>query len=462
VRELWVVTDYTGPQVGTKDQPFAIAPADFDAFMHGITANPEPWTLNAPSHYLTRGAREWGPLAGADWRIPSGCVIDLQGSGVLELDYATIPDDYVQSIPWHLICSAEGWGAGLAPEEAWKAVPRGETVRNGKLIGNHSKLADRWKAAGQSLLISGAILQGHAVAIENIALEDFGSLGGEAFPLIISGAMAGPDRDALALLDPATHLFDDPALALPRTHITGCSFDKFQSALTNNQVTVYLITGAMCNDTIAHPWAEVGGWHQLYRINPIISDCTGYVRDGSPGINQCQLATIYECRGGEITRCLSRGFQAGVYGDFYSTVGLDVHHNDFEALRPVAFLTSPTGPGFEQFSHDDPIVRSNWLRCIPTDEGWHGGVLLLKLADGPTRHIRNVTVDDNDIVMSGVARGGNYAVHAQGVDGLTVKPTNRIVGFSQPYLIAPDCTGVVLPPAPATKSGCTPFGFLHL
>jgi hypothetical protein len=61
-------------------------------------------------------------------------------------------------------------------------VPVGQAVRNWRFVANYSKLADRWKAFGANLLPSAVILSGHAAAIENVELVDFGALGQEAFP----------------------------------------------------------------------------------------------------------------------------------------------------------------------------------------------------------------------------------------------------------------------------------------
>lgn len=423
---------------------------------------PPGWTVKASGHWLTKGGEEWGA---ADWRLPSGQVLDLNG-GTLELDFERISDAELSDIPRHIIPTEFCWATGKTGEEAWRSVPVGQSVKNGTIIGNYSKLADRCLALGRSLRISATVLQGHSVAAEKLTLKDFGAFRSgdlppeerrESFPLQITGAMNGLDRHALSTVDPS-HEFDEDD-SLERSHITDCTIDDSASRFSNDQVSCFMIDGAMTNDRITDPWAEVGAWRQMYRRNPYISNCEGWVRDDPLALrNQFQLATIYQAKGGEITRCKSHGYQAGAYGDYYTTFDLDVHHNDFEALRPVAQFLSPTPlPIAEQFAAYGLKIRSNALRMLPTESDWHAAVMLSRLGGVPARAIRDVTIDDNDFIMVGKPGAGNVAIRAKGVDGLTVLPTNRFSGFKTQYAIASDCTRVTLPPAPTSRRGCGRF-----
>jgi hypothetical protein len=428
-RQIWVVTDYSGPQRGTQDQPWSIPANGWDAFMAGLLNDPEPFQVNAPAHFLTIGSQEWGA---SPWSLPSRCVLDFHG-GILEWDYQNIPYYYVDSVPIHLILSQRQWGAGLIPTEAWKKVPVGQAIRNVTFIGNHSGAVDRFRSAGKNLLASAGVLQGHAARFQNIQLVNFGAWGSESFPLVITGAMDGLDRHALAGLDPKEYILDDD---YPRSMISGVYVSGYDTASSNRQVSHCMIVGVLGNDTIADPWAEVGGWHQLFRRDPIIENCHGTAPDALT--NQCQLATIYQGLGGEITGCSTRGYQAGVYGDYLSSFDLDVHHNDFEALRPVAQLLSPVdggdGSAAALFSSDGLMVRSNTLRALPTPNDWHSGFLCEKFREGPkTQRISRVTVDDNDFIMTGAPTPYNVAIRTRAVDGLDVRSTNRYRGFPKNF-----------------------------
>jgi hypothetical protein len=422
---------------------------DFDAFMRDATSDPSPATIHAPGHRLTRGGQEWGD---APWRLGSGHVLDLEG-GTLELDVGAVTDDVLKAeSPIHVVPSAIGWAAGKTDEEAWASVPVGEGCRNGTIVCNHSKVAERAKALGVSLRISGVVLQGHSATIEGLEFTDCGALKYESFPATITGALSGPDRHALSTVNPQ-HMFDEDT-SRPPSEIRNVSIGGFVSHASDAQVSCFMIVGATTNDRIADPWAEVGNWGQIYRRRPAIRNARGVARDG--GENQFQLATIYQCRGGEVDTPFCRGFQAGIYGDYLTTYDLDVHHGDLEALRPVAQLLSPTPmPLAAQFSSHRLLVRSNQLKALPTELDWHAALYLNNLPPYmDQRVIEDVMADDNDFIMVGAPRAGNVAVRARGVDGLNIRPTNRFHGFRQLYDIDSSNTDVVLPPAPASRRGC--------
>jgi hypothetical protein len=370
-REIWAVNRFSGPQLGTKDNPFQVDRAGWDVFMRGVTQDPSTFGVNAPdSFFTTRACYEWGPLE-SPWRLPSGCYVDGHGS-TLELD-TNVPDSYVQSVPLHMICTAEGFST-------WDGVPVGQAVRNWRFVANHSKLADRWKALGAKLLPSAVILQGHGACIDNIELVDFGALGQEAFPLIICGAMAGGDRHAMSFLDPARFRFDCLA-GLPRTHISNVRFTGYVPSATDAQVTVTVIAGMTGAQTIPlDHWEELPPYAQLFRTNrPYISNIQGDVA-GSAKDNQVQLATIYQCLGGEISDVRGTNVQCLAYGDYYSTYDLHVHHlKGRGVLRGVAQFLSPTAtnaqPVTQLFSAEGLSITDSDIETLPIDVTYHGGIV---------------------------------------------------------------------------------------
>lgn len=429
-----------------------------DDFIAGVVRDsPGPWTIHAPGHWLTVPGLEWGA---ASWRLPSGCQLDFH-DGVLEVDVKHVPDSWLaQNVPLHMIPTQIAWAGVLRGADAWAAVPRDQAVRNVQLIANHSELAERAASLGVALRIVGGALQGHNAKWDNIHLTDFGAWGYETLVLVITGALNGYDRYALSTVDRA-HMFDEaPA---DQSSITNITADGFVTAKSNAQVSHAMIVGALCNDKLRDDgvWGEVGNYSQLYRRAPVIDNFEGIVRDDPMAkVNQCQGATIYQCHYGEIRNCKTNGYRAGAYHDYYTTFDLDIHHNDFEALRPVAALLSPTAKDAEaaadQFAMYGLQVRSNQLRCLPTDETGHGGVLLQRDRIGGTRAIIDVNVNDNDFSIVGKAGYANVAINADGVTGLNVTDNNRgLAAFKNPYAIH-NCPGARIP-TPARKGCRWPF-----
>jgi hypothetical protein len=416
-RQIWIANTFGGQQLGTRDNPFQVGTTEWDSFMKQATSDPTPAGVHArDSHFTSRACYEWGPIE-SPWRLPSGWQLDGHGSTTLELD-PNVPDSYVQSPHLHLICTAEGYST-------WDALPVGQTVRGFRFVANHSKLADRWKALGANLLPSAMILSGHAAQVEDIELVDFGALGGEAFPIIICGAMAGPDRHALSILDPSSHVFDSK-LGLPRTHISRVKFTGFNPSASNAQITVTAICGMVGAQTIpADHWEELPPWTQLWRTNkPYISDVEGNV-PGSAKENQVQLATIYQCTEGEIANVRGSNVLCLAYGDYYSTKNLHVHHLlGRQVLRGVAQFLSPTPrPLADLFSAEGLTVTDSDVETLSIDVTYHGGVVLDSFtadyaAQGGMIHrqIKNTTI----------SRCKLPSVKAVDIDGLTITDDNEI------------------------------------
>lgn len=437
-REIWAVNSFSGPQLGTRDNPFQVARDGWDVFMRGVTQDPSTFGVNTPdSFFKTRACYEWGPLE-SPWRLPSGCYVDGHGS-TLELD-TNVPDSYVQSVPLHMICTTEGF-------TTWDAVPVGQAVRNWRFVANYSKLVDRWKALGAKLLPSAVILQGHAACIDNIELVDFGALGQEAFPLIICGVMGGPDRHALSFLDPSTFRFDSIA-GLPRSHISNVRFTGYVPSLTNAQVTVTVICGMMGAQVIPSTyWDELPPYVQLFRTNqPYISNIQGDVV-GSPRDNQVQLATIYQCLGGEIADVRGTNVQCLAYGDYYSTYDLHVHHlKGRGVLRGVGQFLSPVEerPLLGRiFSAEGLLITDSDIETLPIDVTYHGGIVFdplnvdfAKAGGTVPRPFGRFTVDRCKV----------SSVKAVDVDGLTITENNQI-GQIQivrgTNVTTPSCRGIL-------------------
>lgn len=395
--------------------------------------------------FKTRGSYEWGPLAAYGWRLPSSSAIELEGT--LSLDPESITDDYISPEPLHLLLSADGFAVeavnrlfatnpDATPEEqgraAWSAVPRGEAIRGGTYIGNHSKLVDRWRSKGVQLMGEGVLIQGHDAEIRGAHFSDFGawrqnpSIGAEVFPAMISGAFAGPDRHALwnapadAVFEPAT--------------IADCSADNFDLASSNDQVTVFMITGGICNSRIADPWEEVGAWRHIMRRSPTIINPTVSVA-GSPDKNLVQACTIYQCEsGGKVSGAKTPGCNIGYYGDFFKTRGVEISDNDFRKVWcAIRLLLSPSGVDAEHFSHEGYVIQRNQY-----DSLWDDVNLDTLAADGARLH------------------NGFAAPESRYIRKIAIEASARVSNAG-----ATEVTRFPLPnegPGAAGNKGCNPFG----
>lgn len=426
------------------------APDKFDEFMADVVANNESWHVSKlDEHYLTRGGQEW---AEAPWRLGSGC--QMSGTGVIELNPDWITDDKIkEQVPFYCIPSTIMWARDKTGQAARDAVPRGERVSGLTFILNHSKFVDRARALGVIFRAHAVGLQGEEASIEDVKAIDCGAWGVESFPFSISGALNGYDQFALSTAPDFE--FDENGV---QSYIRNVVVDGYVAANSNAQVSHTMIVGAMCPASIQeNPWQPQGPWRQIYRRNPYIDNFEGWVRDDvTAQVNQCQAATIYQCKGGEVRNSKTHGYQAGVYGDYYSTFDLKVHHNDFEALRGVAQLLSPDSSGTDQYlqySSYGLIVQSNTIRMLPLIlNDWSGGVIAWDLK-GLGGGIHDVEVGDNDFYMVGAMGPNNMAIRARNIDGLTISANNRFhdIPDARRWEIR-DCQRVVLPPS--SKSGC--------
>ncbi len=331
-------------------------------------------------------------------------------------------------------------------EDGTLAIPEGEAVTGMNFVANYSKLVERWNEKGLMFRPSAVILQGNGAVIDNVGMDDAGALGSEAFPFVITGAMASQDRARI----PLGYVFDADRPDAACSHITNYRFGGYRSSDSNAQVTIAMIVGSMRDDG-----------PQNSRKHAYVSDFKAEVRDTHPDQNQVQAATIYQSLSGEVTRGETWGLQAGYYSDYMRNRGVRIHHNRFLfGSRGVALMVAPAGPDVEHYGLEDFTVEDNVITQAPTAALYHAGLLFWKLAGGPdSRFIRNVKAVRNSVTVEGVPLSGNAGIYADGVNGLVLDPANTLdprYSAKAAMTIQSNCTGVVLPPS--RRRGCNPFG----
>lgn len=313
-------------------------------------------------------------------------------------DGNAIADDDVTDEPQRIVTGRGVWDdpAGdipADPEAVWKRIARGQTLRNIRLVGNHSQLAPRWRARGKSLRTSGFLLLGHDPLASGVDLVDFGAwradplVGAESFPGAIAGATSAADTTAIAQLDPATHQFEQGG-------ILDCTFSGYVPNASNDQVTVFMIVGSFGE---MNGWTK-GGWRFHWR--KFAHHENNYVE--ASGTNLVQCHTTYLAQAGTVTRNRSKGADRGYYGDFLQTRGQLIELNDWQQCRHgISLLLSPTPlPLAEEFFHEDYQLGMNAI-------GSSGANVLIRtlepeylaeakrLGRAPTasRYIRRISID---------------------------------------------------------------------
>jgi hypothetical protein len=167
--------------------------------------------------------------------------------------------------------------------------------------------------------------------------------------------------------------------------------------------------------------------------------------------------TQYQTLRGDCSSNLTRNVSAGYYSDFYKSQGVDVHDNQFlRCIRGAAFLLSPSGPDYQNFTSEGHKVRRNIITQVPINVGndWNAGVLLWKFTpdkgDMKTRYMRNFIVggqgDENTISIDGAVGVGNIGIKADGIDGLDASTNKISVVYSNRTVVAIRCTAAKLPP----------------
>jgi hypothetical protein len=367
--------------------------------------------------FLTRGTQEWGdsddPKLNPGFRAGRQWTFDSESGATLAWDFGAVPDEYINNVPNWLITSTEArFVPGVhSPEETWALLPRGQAIRKLNFDLQYSKAVARWKAKGAKLRIGAAILSGHEAAIEDVHITNYGAWGQEVFPLVIDGGIGQPDRNAIALLDPALYIFDAGIPDDQCSHITGCTVDGYCED-SNDQVTVRMIVG---NSGEIAP--DV--WRQHFRAFAYQSGNHTI----ATGKNIVQCHTIYQSLRGRIDNNSWTGVQVGVYGDYCTTKGLNVLANEGDANYGMEFFLSPTAGASktfaDQFSHENYIIGPNKLASKVAD------VRIDTLGPSTaTRFIRNISVD------------ASLSLSNNGATNVTRTGT-------------------------PTKKGCSPFGWFH-
>jgi hypothetical protein len=163
--------------------------------------------------------------------------------------------------------------------------------------------------------IVGCGLQGHDAQID-VTLSDFGAYGREGFPTWITGADNAFDTHALYGVDPA-HMFDEDTPASSITY----RFDGFVPEMSTDQVTVGMITGALCPANLTpSPWSMAGPWRHMWRRDALLKFDVS-----------CPRGNGTRCRAAPCTsRCMRRSTAGrrtrapGYYSDYYKSKGVHI------------------------------------------------------------------------------------------------------------------------------------------
>lgn len=471
MNEVFIVNDFAGIQKGTKDSPYSVrTAAEYDGLFASLLreesgAYRRQLLINlGAGEFLTNGCYEWGELATAD-RPRLGFDWQIIGTGpdtTLSLDPLSFPDEWINDWPLHVICSASQWQeylwygrdaewAALSPESLWSTLPKRQLIRDLTLNLNYSKFIDRWIGKDKALKLSGGVLQGHGAAFENVVVRDFGAhklvgpdgnrIGdsAESFPLIITGAADGFDRNKLSKLDPTKYIVDNDLADKDCAHHTGCSFSDYSDADSNDQVSLCLIAGIIGQPTVGDFSAgdATSPYKTLYRRYAYQThNSIGDFPNSSASTNQVQAFTQYQVLKGDCSFNTVSNVQAGYYGDFFRTFNVDVHDNEFtRVLRGVAFLLSPTGPDCDHFVADGHKVRRNKISQIGSLADWHAGVLLWNFENhSPDRYIGRITIggkgEENEFSIDGPIGPLNIAIRVNSCDSVTIGE-NKYMGYNK-------------------------------
>lgn len=320
--------------------------------------------LNGPTfgeRMYTQGTLQWGDSndirENPGFRIKNW-TFDSQSGVIMTWDHSKI---IPTSIPIVLIQTTE-MSKDLArlnlhtDQEIWDGQPRGQTVRDLQFDLQFSQALPKWRAAGVMLRIGAVALGGHQFAQERLHIMNWGAYNYEGFPLYGQGAYGMYDRNAIARLDPSTHIFDAGVTEAECSHITDCLVDGFDEALTNNQVTVRYIGGSIGtpDPENLNNWVQTPRAYSYQRGNRTVASG-----------KWVQAHTIYNSLRGDIDHNTSSGAAVGVYGDWCSNKALHVWENQFLECdyAGIRFLLSPTAEGMgnfpEQIAHEDYDIGIN-------------------------------------------------------------------------------------------------------
>lgn len=327
------------------DAPDAVA---FDALMMALSPE-DHLAVHLQGKFTTKGSYRWGPItAPENWKAGKHWTID--GDAEVSIDPDAISDADIEAQPLYVI--------------AWHPDSVSPVVRGITVNGNHSRLADRWRAKGKSLR-TGGILQYGVGKIDGVEFRDCGAarapgqpsgVSAETFPVEIVGGGS----------------------------ITGCTFTDHDLASTDDQVSVFRIMAS-----------ENG--EKMSDVPCLIEKNTIH----APGSKWVQGTCIYGMPG-VVRHNKQVGGYSVYYGDYFKTKGVDISFNEgSEIVHGVALKLSP-GP---DFSHEDYNIGPNKFESSDVN------VLLDPL--GPmtaTRFIRGIKVDASLSVLN---RGAEFTYTGQ-------------------------------------------------
>lgn len=377
-----------------------ITPADardatrFDAVMREAFAEESNVHL-ADGVYKTAGLPEWNRTRPDRGFLLNGR-ITVAGEATIVLDPSAILDSDIDDVPQRIITGRGVYDyapdfASMTPQQVADALPKGQTViGNLKLVGNHSALVKGWQKAGKSLRTSAILLQGHNARIDGVVMSDFGAwrsastpdVGAETFPAAITGAAGGPDRDKIAQLD--DYKFDATGDA---SIIARSSFVDYVPEASNDQVTVFMITGSIGQPNGSY-WRFSWRKNAHLLANKVIAT----------GKNLVQGFTIYLAESGGCRFNESDGADILYYADFLQTRNVTIDSNTGKRCRHgVNLLLSPAGPGCTMFFHDGYTIGPNTIDSSDANVSLNTlAVEWQKLYGSPppaTRYMRNISVD---------------------------------------------------------------------
>jgi hypothetical protein len=364
---------------------------DIDPFLRDAVTRETIPDFASPSDHFTTGGGLQFDFGDNPRRLRSGHVLDFKGA-TLELDVDRVTDEMLRTEMAPIMIGSEMANIyGKSGEEAFSAISTHMAVRNVRLVGNFSKLAPRARALGvKQCAIAGCGLQGHDAQID-VELSDFGAYGREGFPVWIAGADNSFDQHALYGVDPA-HTFDENTPASSITY----KFRDFVPETSTDQVTVGMITGALCPATLVpSPWSMAGPWRHMMRRDAILKMD---VEVPAGKWNAVQGGTVYQSLHATID---GRTLNAicGYYSDYYRSKGVHILPTcSFKGGEySVMVRLSPTAAGYPdlppEFSAEDFVIEYFESQARNTDVFLNADLLPGVAKNPPTRYLRNMRVD---------------------------------------------------------------------
>lgn len=369
--DIYIAAQAANEELGTYEQPFAATTTErFDALMrqHAQRGN---HVHVAGGRYKTAGIGQWNRRAGRGFTFNGQ--ITLAPDAVVEFDVEALQPYDINSEPQQMFMGQGVWDdpdrsfeefQAMTPLEVFNALPRGQAVRGGTLIGNFSKAQPIFQAAGQSLRIGGVLCNGHNISVDGPKLLDFGAyrhnplIGAEAFPIVVAIATSGFDQNKLVQLDMTKYMAD---MEGEPSHIINTSFDGYVPGASNDQVTVRMILGC---------YGEPGGfgtgnWKYMWRKDCYQENNVTTLPKGAP--NLVQAHTNYLAKRGRIRGNKSYNADVLAYGDYLQTEGQLIELNEAYACRHGIILLLSPGPPVDlarSFYHKDYTIGLNKIQTL--------------------------------------------------------------------------------------------------